>query len=448
MAPRHGALHGRPVIALLALLACDTPAPDSCATTSWDQVGRPFVDTWCTPCHSGTLPLAERQGAPVDVNYDELASVIAAADRIRARISGDAPSMPPGGGVPRGSRDAFVDWLDCGAPGSSTPVSDPCDTPRSVAQLEACTGAVRVDGPLTVERDQDVSCVCEVTGDLDVQHDTEWTRLTRVGGALRVAGDAEDVRFPRLAEAGSIDLDAPGLTALTLDRLRRVGGEVAVNRSATPRLPLDQVVSIGGDLAVRGAAGVQQLALDRLESIGGELRVVDLPDLRTVTGTHGLTTVGGAVTLAQLPSLARVDGFSVLASIGGPLTIVETGIAQLRGFDRLVRVRGLEIRSNRELVLLDGAADLVHVDGSLILHDNDALHSVDSLVFVRTVAGDLTVTDHELLDEWLPASGLELVRGDVRVTDNPGLWSSDVQAAVSNVEVEGVVTIERNRAAD
>lgn len=97
----------------------DVPLPsfdtglDPCETHAWETVGAGFVLTWCTPCHSSGLRGAARQGAPAGVDLDDEASALALADRILARATGEAPTMPPAGGPEQAVLDDVVTWLSC-----------------------------------------------------------------------------------------------------------------------------------------------------------------------------------------------------------------------------------------------------------------------------------------------------------------------------------------------
>lgn len=79
----------------------DSPTPLSkCAdapVVTWSNFLEGFFIENCQTCHASTS--LERYGAPVGVTFDTLEQVLALEDRILARATGDAPSMPPGGGV-------------------------------------------------------------------------------------------------------------------------------------------------------------------------------------------------------------------------------------------------------------------------------------------------------------------------------------------------------------
>jgi uncharacterized membrane protein len=89
---------------------------DACSLRTWDTVGAPFVATWCTPCHSSALPVAERSGAPSGVDFDTEADVLARLDRFQARAldaAGTPAAMPPSGGPDAALLARVQTWLDC-----------------------------------------------------------------------------------------------------------------------------------------------------------------------------------------------------------------------------------------------------------------------------------------------------------------------------------------------
>ncbi len=108
---------------LLALAAsCDVEpaavvAAAECGT--WASVGEPFALTWCTSCHSSTLPEGLRYSAPVGLDFDTLDAVREHAEVVATAALGDSPRMPPAGGVPAAERARMAAWLACGAPGDA-----------------------------------------------------------------------------------------------------------------------------------------------------------------------------------------------------------------------------------------------------------------------------------------------------------------------------------------
>ena len=117
---------------LLLLLAACAGAPADTADTAdtapvdplcvdavpltWENFGEGFLLDACNGCHAASAP--NRYGAPVEVTFDTRAQAWAFADRILARATGDAPGMPPQGGVTEDDRTRLYWWLGCGEPGT------------------------------------------------------------------------------------------------------------------------------------------------------------------------------------------------------------------------------------------------------------------------------------------------------------------------------------------
>lgn len=87
---------------------CDRDPP-----LSYDLFGQAFMDTHCAGCHSSLLPLEDREGATVGVDFDTYAGVVQWASRIEARALGEAPDMPPGGGPAQSDLVLLAEWLSC-----------------------------------------------------------------------------------------------------------------------------------------------------------------------------------------------------------------------------------------------------------------------------------------------------------------------------------------------
>ena len=90
------------------------PCPPDSALT-WENFGGAFVLDYCTGCHGRARGAGERQGAPLDVTFDDPASIRALAARIWAVAADDNVFMPPVGGPDAETRRWFGEWLACGA---------------------------------------------------------------------------------------------------------------------------------------------------------------------------------------------------------------------------------------------------------------------------------------------------------------------------------------------
>lgn len=109
----------RLLLAVLALSGCSDEPSDTALCTrepalNWDNFGKPFMQRYCTACHSSLLREDQRQGAPVGVEFDSYADSVRMAARIRARVLVPTPpEMPPGGGPTTEELALLDEWLSC-----------------------------------------------------------------------------------------------------------------------------------------------------------------------------------------------------------------------------------------------------------------------------------------------------------------------------------------------
>lgn len=109
------------LVAGLICLGCDDKAdpvgepddglPDMVTYTTHIK---PLMDTHCIQCHATFHQGADRNGAPVGVNFDTYADARSSADRGDARIQ--AGTMPPAAGLSAYDRSLFRRWVQQGAP--------------------------------------------------------------------------------------------------------------------------------------------------------------------------------------------------------------------------------------------------------------------------------------------------------------------------------------------
>jgi hypothetical protein len=93
----------------------ERPCPEDSELT-FESFGGPFLITWCNGCHASGMPEAERQGAPLGIDFDDIGQIRAQAERIWARSGDHNVTMPPAGGPEDDERALLGEWLACGAP--------------------------------------------------------------------------------------------------------------------------------------------------------------------------------------------------------------------------------------------------------------------------------------------------------------------------------------------
>ncbi|MEL6346860.1 MAG: hypothetical protein AAFV53_27350 [Myxococcota bacterium] len=90
---------------VMATLCMDAPV------VTWDNFGQGFMTENCQACHASTT--SNRRGAPEDITFDDHDTTLTHSERILARSTGDAPSMPPLGGVNTEDQYLLEVWLTC-----------------------------------------------------------------------------------------------------------------------------------------------------------------------------------------------------------------------------------------------------------------------------------------------------------------------------------------------
>jgi hypothetical protein len=104
------------LVACVACVACGNDVDPTCRTSpvTYRSFGAGFVVDWCRGCHSAQASM--RQAAPTSVELDTLDEIRGQSWSIIATTAGSGASMPPAGGPSDADREAFVEWMSCGAP--------------------------------------------------------------------------------------------------------------------------------------------------------------------------------------------------------------------------------------------------------------------------------------------------------------------------------------------
>ncbi len=106
------------IVALGGCVEAEPAISQACedSAISWQTFADGYVRNWCRGCHSAELAGDGRHGAPVGVNFNERGDMTKHYEHIKARATGDAPTMPPAGGPSEEERALFAAWLECGTP--------------------------------------------------------------------------------------------------------------------------------------------------------------------------------------------------------------------------------------------------------------------------------------------------------------------------------------------
>jgi len=117
------------LLAALAALACacgdsyepPTPTGATCpedSTLTYENFGRPFMESYCVRCHSSELHGADRNGAPLYHDFDSLFGILAVANHVDWYTAAGPEAvntlMPPDGDTPTiDERYQLGEWLAC-----------------------------------------------------------------------------------------------------------------------------------------------------------------------------------------------------------------------------------------------------------------------------------------------------------------------------------------------
>ena len=90
-------------------------------TLTYENFGRPFMESYCTRCHHSALMGDDRMGAPTFHDFDTLFGIRAVSNHVdETSASGPAAtndSMPPNGAKPTlEERQRLGEWIACGMP--------------------------------------------------------------------------------------------------------------------------------------------------------------------------------------------------------------------------------------------------------------------------------------------------------------------------------------------
>ena len=94
------------------ILACgreEVASGGECSPFYYENFGAGFMTEHCQGCHAEGA--ADREGAPVEITFDNVASILEHREIIIYEI--EEQTMPPVGGIPQEERSAAVEWMTC-----------------------------------------------------------------------------------------------------------------------------------------------------------------------------------------------------------------------------------------------------------------------------------------------------------------------------------------------
>jgi hypothetical protein len=111
-----GACTSEPTLGPLTMSECPQGS-----TLTYENFGKPFMENYCTRCHSTKVMGDDRQGAPTFHDFDSLFGVKAVWNHVdQTSAAGPAAfndSMPPDKPAPtKAERYQLGEWIACGMP--------------------------------------------------------------------------------------------------------------------------------------------------------------------------------------------------------------------------------------------------------------------------------------------------------------------------------------------
>lgn len=242
----------------------------------------------------------------------------------------------------------------------------------------------------------------------------------------------QGISFNLQSEVNAFPANHPGCTQI--DGFLTIGASNDGSAGGiTDLTPLSQITSVGGDLLVEFALGLESLdGLDNLASVGGDVRLNSNDNLADLTALANLTTVGGLLEVRLNQSLTSLEGLGSLSSTGGNVSIrLNDGLTDLQGLEGLVDVGGAVsveanpalqsmnglapqsvgaafwVKGNPQLTDLSAASGLTSIGGALNLQDNTALASLEDLAGVTALGGYLRVQNSPLITDLSPLQNID-----------------------------------------
>jgi hypothetical protein len=252
----------------------------------------------------------------------------------------------------------------------------------------------------------DVTIVAEDFNTLDGMN------VTNIGGDLNIGAIKN-------SNAAPIDAGLDNLTALNLQELQQIGGDV--------------LIAFNDDLT--------DVGMPALNNVGGKLEITASASLTTVTGLGALTQVGDL----RLHDLVELDTINLpnLNTVNNDLFLVRDNKLVTVNLNNLGNVKNtVELSKLGALVNLNFLASLTNVGdinnqtGDLIVADNEALTDISGLNSLQRVGNDFLLARNPSVDN-LELASLGQVGGTFEVTGMNGL--EDMQPVATGTQALVVV---------
>ena len=303
-----------------------------------------------------------------------------------------------------------------------------------------------------------LACICRIEGALMVESPSlesmaGMSVLEGVGGQVWIHDSPllEDLDALRGTESPGGPVTLERLPALT--RLDPLAGWTAIPGDLT-LADLPQLRSLQGLEQVQelGALRIADTALVDLDGLGGVtamdgLFITRCDQMQSLDGLGPQTVLPGGLRLIELPQLASITALQGVTELGPLWLEALPALSSLTGLEQLVTVRSLNMLEGFVATDLDALSALREVNGPFIM-DGSGVVRMDEPAGVENVQGEVVITNNPVLESIAAIQSWGTVGGFLRIMGNESLDACHVFEVVfgedTNVEVWGSMAARDN----
>lgn len=145
-------------------------------------------------------------------------------------------------------------------------------------------------------------------------------------GSVTIRNSLDAAMFASFSRiTGTLVVEAPGLTSLSLPLLEAVDGSLVVqSNDALTELSFGSLLSVGGDLGVLSNKGLADIAdFIHLDTVGGSISIRGNDGMTDVSGFVSLQQIGADLDIRHNDDLQSISGFPAVASVANDLWVVD-----------------------------------------------------------------------------------------------------------------------------
>lgn len=272
------------------------------------------------------------------------------------------------------------------------------------ADLEYVGGDFEIDQCHNIETIEGINKLQTVNGNFIISEN--YTTLKNIRG------------FINLSHVGGSFQVSRNLSLISISEfvsLSNIGGRLIFggNMSIRNLNGFNSLLKIGEDFSIETFHGNLNIednflleeinGFNALQEIVRSINIIKNPSLSRIIGFENLQIVTSILSIDRSPLLTTIPSFDNLITIGSGLEISETGLTSITGFNNIEVIGdinpswgNLYIRSNRDLVALDGFARLTKLEGELGITSHPKLVGMNGFLGLTDVRG-LNIVANDIL---------------------------------------------------